>query len=112
MKKLIIISDKECNNLTCRLARKFFELEGVYLQNGNAAVDFINKTFPDFVFVDFINQTANDDLLAMLKNFESSHRFRVHLFHLSSFRYFLFRLIPFQVVDLVIENFISHQTAK
>lgn len=112
MKKLIIISDRECDNLTCKLARKFFELEGIYLQNGNVAVDFINKTFPDFVFVDFIKQATNDNLLEMLIDFESSHRFRVHLFYLSSFKYFLFKLIPFQVVELVIENFISRQAVK
>jgi hypothetical protein len=112
MKKLIIISDRECNNLTCRFARKFFELEGVYLQNGSVAVGFIEKTNPDFVFVDFIKQSANENLLEMLNNFESNHRFRVHLFYLSLFKSILFKLIPFQIVDVVIENFISRQTVK
>jgi len=112
MKKLIIISDRECNNLTCRFARKFFELEGVYLQSGNIAVDFIQKTNPDLVFVDFIKHAANDNLLEMLNNFESNHRFRVHLFYLSLLKSILFKLIPFQIVEVVIENFINRQTAK
>ncbi|HMU42827.1 MAG TPA: hypothetical protein PKA80_05970 [Ignavibacteriaceae bacterium] len=98
--------------MTCRFARKFFVLEGVYLQNGNVAVDFIEKTNPDFVFVDFISQTANDSLQEILNNFESNHRFRVHLFYLSLFKTILFKLIPFQIVDVLIENFINRQTAK
>lgn len=112
MKKLIIISDKNCSSLTCKFARKFFKLDGVYLQNGNVAVDFIEKINPDFVFVDLMNQTANENLLEMLNNFESNHRFKVHLFYLTLFKSVLFKIIPFQFVDVTIENIINSRTAK
>ncbi|MBK6914437.1 MAG: hypothetical protein IPH11_12615 [Ignavibacteriales bacterium] len=63
-------------------------------RNGNVAVDFIEKTNPDFVFVDFVKRTADDNLLEILNNFESNHRFRVHLFYLSFFKSSLLKLIP------------------
>lgn len=112
MKKLILISDKECDNMTCKFARKFFEFEGIYLQNGKTALEFIEKTRPDFVFVDLINLIDEENLLEMLYNFDLNHRLRVYLFHLTLFKSILFKVIPFHFVDVIIENFINSRTAK
>jgi hypothetical protein len=112
MKKVIFIEERNKASFLEKAVRKFFNSNSFHFVSAQELIHLVQSELPDFIFIDLRKPVNEDKMMSMLCLLDESTRLRVTIFNTGSFRFFVFNLIPFDLIKLFISSLFSRGTEK
>lgn len=112
MKKVIVIEERNKPSFLEKAVRKFFTSNSFYSISAQELIHLIQSELPDFIYIDLRKPVNEDKMMSVLCLLDERTRLRVTIFNTGSFRFFVFNLIPFDLIKLFVSSLFSRGPEK
>jgi hypothetical protein len=112
MKKVIVIEERKKASLLEKAVRKFFTSSSFNSITAQNLIHLIQSELPDFLYIDLKQPVNEDTMMRMLCKLDEKTSLRVTLFNTGSFKFFVFNLIPFNLIKLFISSIFGRAEEK
>ncbi len=101
MNKVIVVEERKKASLLEKAVRRFFTSNSLNLIAAQDLIHLIQSELPDFLYIGLKQPVNEDTMMRMLCQLDGKTRLRVTIFNTGSFRFFVFNLIPFDLIKLL-----------
>lgn len=112
MKKVIVIEERKKASLLEKAVRKFFTSNSFNLITAQDLVHLIQSELPDFLYIALKQHVREDTMMRMLCQLDGKTNLRVTVFNTGSLRFFVFNLIPFDLIKFFMSSIFGRAEEK